>query len=181
MPTGPGPTQELKGGIRVRTQAVWMPDGRHVLFGGDDGQGKVRLYLQDLGGEPHAISPSSELDGFAVSPDGTTIAATLDRQPVLIKIGGGAPQPLPGGKYYERPVAWTLDGRSLFVSDTVLATTISRVDIASGARTPWKTLLPSDSAGVTAVGFVSIREDGRSYAYSYIRRLSQLFVISGLR
>jgi hypothetical protein len=63
----------------------------------------------------------------------------------------------------------------------VIGAIVSRVDVATGARTPWKTLLPSDSAGVTSVRFVRIRHDGRSYAYSYVRRLSQLFIISGLK
>jgi hypothetical protein len=58
---------------------------------------------------------------------------------------------------------------------------IDRVVIATGARTPWKTLVPSDGAGVTSVLAVRVLDDGRVYAYSYQRVLSQLFVMSGLR
>jgi hypothetical protein len=182
MPTGPGVTQPLKGDVRIGTDAAWFPDGRRVLYAGDDGKGKMRLYVQELSGEPRPISPSGEVDGFTLSPDGSTVAVTLDRRPLLIKISGGPAQPLPSGKYYEFPIAWSDDGRSVFMADMgVVGSRISRVDVATGTRTPWKTLLPSDSAGVTTVRFVRIRNDGRSYAYSYVRRLSQLFVISGLK
>lgn len=182
MPTGPGATQPLKGDVRIGTDAAWLPDGRHVLYAGDDGKGKMRLYVQELSGEPRPISASGEVDGFAVSPDGGTVALTLDRKPMLIKISGGGPAPFPSGKYYEFPIAWSDDGKSVFMADMgTVGAAISRVDVATGTRTPWKTLLPSDSAGVTTVRFVRIRHDGRTYAYSYVRRLSQLFVISGLK
>jgi hypothetical protein len=182
MPTGPGATQPLKGDVRIGSDAAWLPDGRHVLYAGDDGKGKMRLYLQELSGEPRPISASGEVDGFTLSPDGSTVAVTLDRHPLLIKIAGGPAQPLPSGQYYEFPIAWSDDGRSVFMADMgAVGSRISQVDVATGTRTPWKTLLPSDSAGVTTVRFVRMRHDGRSYAYSYVRRLSQLFIISGLK
>jgi hypothetical protein len=52
--------------------------------------------------------------------------------------------------------------------------------VASGARA-WKALVPSDGAGVSNVLAVRLLDDGRSYAYSYERELSQLLVVSGLR
>jgi hypothetical protein len=181
MPTGAGAPQRLKGDVRIGTDAAWLADGRHVVYAGDDNQGKMRLYLQDLSGEPRPISPSGEVDGFAVSPDGSTVALTLDRKPMLIKLSDGTPRPLPSGKYYELPIAWSSDGKSVFMADMLVGSEISRLDVATGARTPWKTLLPSDSAGVTRVTTVRMIDDGRSYAYSYVRRLSQLFVITGLK
>jgi Tol biopolymer transport system component len=181
MPTGPGATQRLKGDVRIESEAVWLADGHRVVYAGDDNQGKMRLYLQDLSGEPRPISPSGEVDGFSVSPDGSTVALTLDRKPMLLKLTDGTSQPLPSGKYYEVPIVWSSDGQSVFMADMLVGAAISRVDVPTGARTAWKTLLPSDSAGVTRVTTVRMRDDGRSYAYSYVRRLSQLFVISGLK
>jgi len=145
--------------------------------------GEIRIFSMQLEepGEPRPISPSGEVDGFAVSPDGSTVALTLDRKPMLIKLSDGTPRPLPSGKYYELPIAWSSDGKSVFMADMLVGSEISRLDVATGARTPWKTLLPSDSAGVTRVTTVRMIDGGRSYAYSYVRRLSQLFVISGLK
>ena len=40
---------------------------------------------------------------------------------------------------------------------------------------------PHDPAGVRRVNSVSIAADGRSYAYSYTRQVSDLYAVSGLR
>ena len=43
------------------------------------------------------------------------------------------------------------------------------------------TLGPNDPAGVTAVLNVRMTADGKSYAYSFDRELSDLFVVEGVR
>jgi len=58
---------------------------------------------------------------------------------------------------------------------------VFRVDIASGRRVLWKELMPSDSAGVVGLSTVVIPPDGRSYAYSYVRVLSDLYVVDGVK
>lgn len=44
-----------------------------------------------------------------------------------------------------------------------------------------RTLAPNDSAGVTAIVNVRITPDGKSYAYSFDRELSDLFLVDGVR
>lgn len=51
----------------------------------------------------------------------------------------------------------------------------------SGARTPWKMLAPSDRAGLLAVNSIHISPDGKAYAYSYTRVLSELYLVDGIR
>ena len=61
---------------------------------------------------------------------------------------------------------------------------IDRVEIPSGKRTPWKQLAPLDLAGVDTPGrggFFAVTPDGRTYAYSYERSLSTLYLVDGLR
>lgn len=58
---------------------------------------------------------------------------------------------------------------------------LSRLDVATGQRTPWRELSPPDAVGVRAVGDITGTPDGKAYAYSYYRRLSELFVVEGLR
>ena len=41
--------------------------------------------------------------------------------------------------------------------------------------------LPADAAGVTQIAFVIPTPDGRSYVYSYLRLLSYLYVVQGLK
>ena len=60
--------------------------------------------------------------------------------------------------------------------------TIFRVELESGRRTLWKTLSPADPVGVEfAGGAAVITPDGRSYCYSYLRRLGDLFILDGLK
>jgi hypothetical protein len=42
-------------------------------------------------------------------------------------------------------------------------------------------LAPSDPAGVTAVLNVRMTADGKAYAYSFDRELSDLFLVEGVR
>ena len=58
---------------------------------------------------------------------------------------------------------------------------IERLDLATGKRTPVKTLMPADRAGLIDLSFVSLSTDARSYVYSYKRVLSTLYLVDGLR
>jgi hypothetical protein len=41
--------------------------------------------------------------------------------------------------------------------------------------------VPADPAGVAPGGSVRLSADGKSYAYSFIRNLSELYLIEGLK
>ncbi len=58
---------------------------------------------------------------------------------------------------------------------------VYRVDRRTGRRELWKEIMPSDPAGVPGITSLSITPDGRSYAYSYLQRLSELHVVEGLK
>jgi hypothetical protein len=180
IPTGPGTPQRLKGDLAVRT-GRFLLDAKGIVFIGTGTDSKQYLYVQPLNGEPREISPGGEVSGLALSPDGATVATATGRQASLVKLAGGAPQPLAWARHGEIPIAWSSDGTALFMASRDPAKGIDRVVIATGARTPWKTLVPSDGAGVTNVLAVCLLDEGRVYAYSYERVLSQLLVVSGLR
>ena len=61
------------------------------------------------------------------------------------------------------------DGYLYVARRTRLAAELSRIDLRTGARTPWRTLRPADPAGLIAIGSIAIAADGQSYAYSYRR------------
>ncbi len=46
---------------------------------------------------------------------------------------------------------------------------------------PWKVLRPADSTGVLAIIAAVSTTDGRSYAYSFDRWLSDLYMVDGLK
>ena len=58
---------------------------------------------------------------------------------------------------------------------------IFRLDIATGKRDLWKELTPPDSAGISNVAPPAIAADGKTYAYSYNRILSDLFLAEGVK
>jgi hypothetical protein len=41
--------------------------------------------------------------------------------------------------------------------------------------------MPSDAAGVSAISPPLVTPDGQSYAYNFIRTLSDLYLVEGLR
>jgi hypothetical protein len=55
------------------------------------------------------------------------------------------------------------------------------VELATGRREPWKEIAPADLAGVQGIPTVRFSADGKSYAYSTLRVLSDLYVVDGLK
>jgi hypothetical protein len=59
---------------------------------------------------------------------------------------------------------------------------VFRVEITTGHRTIWKTLMPWDPVGVQGIRNNTVITPGaRSYCYSHLRRLGDLFVVDGLQ
>ena len=46
---------------------------------------------------------------------------------------------------------------------------------------PWKELVPTDPAGVVEIMGVVATPDLRSFAYTYVRLLTELYVVDGLQ
>jgi len=55
--------------------------------------------------------------------------------------------------------------------------------MATGRREPWLDASPPDPAGVSRLDSsgAALTPDGRYYAYAYLRTLSDLFLVEGLR
>jgi hypothetical protein len=185
LPTGPGSPITLKGKFEEYWgSAEWLSDARRIVFSAMEAGHDPRLYVQDISGEPRPISPEGLITGSALSPDGTRIAALFKRKLVILPVDGGAPQPIAGAEPGEAPIAWGGDGTSLFVgalNPVNMGMNVTRLEIATGKRVPWRTLLPFDRAGITSVNNVHLSPDGRAYAYSYNRRLSELYIVTGLK
>jgi hypothetical protein len=118
-----------------------------------------------------------------VSPDGRSLVAVLRSGKTLLHpIDGGEPRPLPGIEPGERPIGWSTDGRSLhLVRFRGLVVQFHRLDLVTGRRELLHELVPPDPAGVAPLGLASVSADGKSYAYSFIRNLSELYLIEGLK
>ena len=95
---------------------------------------------------------------------------------------GGEPRPISGIAEGEVPIQWTADGRSLYVRRwDEMPARVFRLDLETGRRELWKQIMPADHTGVVQIRGILPTPDGRAYAYSYLRVLSELYVVEGLK
>jgi serine/threonine protein kinase len=186
LPTGAGQPERMKGTfIRYWNSAKFLPGGRRVMFEAMEPQHDPRVYVQDLSGDPRVISPEGLLSNAILSTDGTRVAVVVNGKGYLLSTTGGSPQPLSSIGAGDYPLTWTTDDKSLLVStgdeSGEIAAHVSRVDLATGARTPWRTLFPTDAAGIVAIPRISVTPDLRAYAYCYTRVVSELYLVSGVK
>jgi eukaryotic-like serine/threonine-protein kinase len=189
LPTGVGETRTLeKSGMQQASTMGWMPDAKAIYFAGDDGHG-WRMYLQDAArGAPRAVTPLISLkrnhfETHVVSPDGKLMfARDIDGKAQLYSIDGGEPRGIPGWAPEDLWINWSIDGRSAYIyDDDKTSAQVFLLDLGTGKRELVATLAPSDSAGVTAIVNVRMTADGKAYAYSFSRELSDLFLVGGVR
>jgi dipeptidyl aminopeptidase/acylaminoacyl peptidase len=185
LPTSVGEPRVLSKEGLSPTDADWLPDGKRILFSATEPDRGMRLYIRDLvGGKPRPLTP----EGYfayrgTISPDSKAVVVRgPDRRIYLYPIEGGEPTALPGLSVEDVPLRFAADGRTLFLQRRgELPSGIYRYDPASGRRDLWKQLMPSDAAGLSAINRVVITPDGRAYAYSYLRTLSFLQLVEGMK
>jgi hypothetical protein len=133
-------------------------------------------------GEPRAVGPEGVVAAIA-SPDGRSLVViTRSGKAVLQPIEGGESRPIPGIEPREWPIGWSTDGRSLYLARIHgLAGQVHRLDLLTGRRELLHELVPPDLAGFAPLPYLAVSADGKSYAYSFIRNLSELFLIEGLK
>jgi hypothetical protein len=85
-------------------------------------------------------------------------------------------------RHREVPIAWTADGRSLFVYRLgQVPANVYKVELATGRKQPWKQLVPPDVSGVTDVSAIFITPDGNNYVYEYGRTRSDLYLVNDVK
>lgn len=120
---------------------------------------------------------------MVLSPNGEFVANFgPDRKLYLFPVPGGEPKLIPGGLPGEAPTGWSADSRSLYVMERgQVPANVFRVDLVTGQRSLWKSLEPADAAGIDTIGRVLLSADSKSYVYSYVRTLSDLYLVKGLK
>jgi hypothetical protein len=182
LPTGVGEATSLpRGQIDRYLNARWLPSGTGVVFVGSEAGHPWRTYVQDIkGGLPRPVTPE-EVVGTFVSWDGRLLAAVSKAQELYVyPMGGGNPRLIAQLAPEELVLQWASDGRSLYVGGRGTSMTVSRIELDTGHRTPWRTFSVPDPAGATFYNAV-LTPDGRSYAYTYCCLLDDLYLVSGLR
>lgn len=182
-PTGAGePKAFSKEGISV-FGASFLPDGKQILFTGSEPGRGPRLYLRDFaGGKPRALTPEGYNGLGILSPDGKwAVVRGPDRKRYLYPLSGGEPTLVPGLDLEDGVDQRSADGRFLYVHRSGESPMkVYRLEIATGRKELWRTLMPADAAGVSSFG-AGPTPDGSAYVYSYIRTLSDLYLVDGVK
>lgn len=184
MPTGPGSAITLPPGPLVaRGEANFLPNGRQIVFGGREKDRGGRIYVQDIdGGSIRAISPENVGTQGLATPDSRYVVGRTTEHMFKFAVDGSTPIPLTYLDPDDQPLQWSPDGTLLFVRRTgAWPAAVDRVNTATGDRGPWKTIQPADLAGIDGVFRILITPDGKSYCHDYVRVLSELSIVEGLK
>ncbi|MGB9282583.1 MAG: protein kinase [Candidatus Sulfotelmatobacter sp.] len=184
LPTGVGEAKPLTHDSINHLLGRWLPDGKHLVFSGNETGHGFRLYVESLDeGKPRPISPEGVNPAVVISPKGDYAASVgPDHKIYLYPIAGGEPVPVPGTEPDEAPTGWSADGRSIYVFRFgEIPAKLFEVELSTGKRKLWKELVPADAAGIDTIRGITITPDARAYIYGYIRTLSDLYLVEGLK
>jgi dipeptidyl aminopeptidase/acylaminoacyl peptidase len=185
-PTGPGQEQVLpRQGIEQYLWATWFPDGRRILFVGEEPGLKPRCYIQSIdGGDPVPVTPEGVVETYnlRVSADGKSLLVQDKSGRLSVySIETGAARVIPGIETGDAVAGWSLDGQSLYVYRLKsLPFQIFRINLLTGKKDHWKEIAPSDATGVVS-SRILFTPDGKGYVYDVVHYTSSLYLSRGLR
>ncbi len=186
LPTGAGQPQRKSipdFTLSSGTASRWFNDGKRVLISGSKSQKPSRLWIHEI--ETNQIHPVTQ-EGVAavgiISPNQEFIlSAHQDWGFALYPVRGGEPEKVQGLEPGDALIRWTLNDAEVFVGrGRQIPAQIYSVNIQTGKRTLWKEILPLDPTGIAGQINMVITPDGQTYAYTYRRVLSDLYLASGL-
>jgi len=185
LPTGAGESRALGAGLARQSWAGWFPDSRRIVFTAAAPGQTLSAFVQDLDGGPaRPIAANVSLTPCLVTPDGRRVLARTAGATgrwALYPVDGGPPVPVPLATY-DRPLTFTPDGEKALVMRPwrKAPLVVDRVDLGSGAREAVMEISAPDPAGVGHTMPPVVTPDGRYYAYSVHRVLSDLYLVHGL-
>jgi eukaryotic-like serine/threonine-protein kinase len=183
VPVGPGESKTLQDKDLEYIRAAWFPDGKRLLVAARTPGHGPRMYVRDLtGGPARPFTPEGVAAG-RVSPDGRLVAAAdmKTEKWALYPVEGGEPRPLPDIREGESVYGFDENGENLYLVSGGLTYHVERLKLATGKRSPFRDVTPADPTGVARISAFQLTPDGKSYCYSFMRALSRLYVIEGLR
>ena len=196
IPTGPGAPRRIPlpdfAGSDLRPDV--LPDGRSVIlwgrrrgapfaFWGLDVETGTLKQLSPSGTSPYAYQ-------LLLSPDGRSFAyvdASRPSREGTITIGAARIDgseardvaTLPAG---EAVSGWGADSASILVwNRNDVPAPVDRVEFATGRRTRVLTVSPPDPVGVQGIQILLATPDASAYAYNVTRKLSELYLVEGLK
>jgi eukaryotic-like serine/threonine-protein kinase len=187
LPTGPGNQKTLDRGSIEHYQfagAKWFPDSKQIAFVGYEANHGPRCYLQNIdGGKPRTFTPDGA-EFCTVSPNGDVLVFN-DKSHAFLYHSPVNDHSTPDKEFKfeeaDTPIAWTPDGKFLYLVQNQKTPTIARFELATAHRQLWKQLPLLPSGAAIKREHVVITPDGASVAYTYTSHSSDLYLVAGLR
>jgi hypothetical protein len=167
------------------TKYAWVKlaaDGREIVFQGESATLSRGVYRKSLpDGAPVLITTAVALDDAILDHAGQTIAG-LDEsgQLAIVDVRSGRTRriPLP---YSVHPVAFIDHNRIAISRRDENAIRIEVLDLKTGKLSSYDYILVSEPTGLAGILPLYLSRDLRTYVYSRLQNLSDLFVVSGWR
>ncbi len=184
VPVGAGESRTIRDKDIQYVRTVWFPGGKKLLLAGQSAGRPARMWIRDIqDGPPTPVTPEGVASG-KLSPDGKLVAAANMKTAewaLYPADGGGDPRPISGTRPGEEVMGFDDKGQGLNVYAGDLKIRVERLDLATGHRTLVREVTPSDPTGVARISTLQMTPDGRAYCYSFMRSLSRLYMVEGLR
>jgi hypothetical protein len=182
MPTRAGEAKPISAGaLEDYVVTGWFPDSRRLLVYAHEKGKTARGWAQPIDDMSlHPITPEGVWP-IAVTPDGKWIVGYSAGETQLYPAAGGAPRKVSGLMQNELAIR-VVDERTVYtlLHDAGTAK-LFKVDLGRGKRELVRTLAPSDAAGVMGVSDLEVSADGKTIVYGFMRFLSDLYVVEGLK
>ena len=184
LPTGAGESRIIRAsGISAFGPGTpkWFSDNKRILLQALQEGKRPRWWIYDLRNDSIIpVTPENASVGNAlINPDESSILIlSPEGDLILYSLKGEIIRKTTRLQPNEAPIRWTTNNKEVYVAETIkIPVMIYRVNIDTGQRSLWKEITPSDSSGIAGQINVVISIDGKSYAYTYRRVLSDLYLV----
>jgi serine/threonine protein kinase len=189
FPTGAGEEVTVNvPGVKPAAVFGWLSGEQRYLVAGRLPDKQYQCFAWDARSktaQPVCPEGTPQRLEISASPDGAKVLnAGINGGWFVYSVDGSPAQEVKGIGQDEVPVGWRADSRSLYVrphraGDT--STPVWILDIATGRRTLWKEIRPSQPIDFRNDLHLHVTPDGRAYAYNFSLQLSDLYLAQGLR
>jgi Tol biopolymer transport system component len=187
-PTGFGEASSLRWPEIVRyLWAGWHPDGEQIFVLASD-ESSTGCLFRGRRSEPSRSKIWDEeaildwTDGPPIAPDGNRLALRRsDHSVVILDLTTGGVTPLSGLAREDEPIRFDPTGRTLFLANMAgVNPRVDRLDLETGERHHLREIRPVNPTGVVGTTAPVVTPDGKRYAFTLMRQLTDLFLVEGL-
>ncbi|HEU5403485.1 MAG TPA: protein kinase [Terriglobales bacterium] len=184
LPTGMGEPKTIStAGFHYYRDAAWTSDGHSLVVEASELGRAPRFWVQDItGGPPRALTPEG-VDGLFVTVAHTDYVSTQEGADVvrLYPVDGRGPKVIRGVS--DLVIGGAQESNYLYVTPdpSAIPLQVFKVNVSTGQRVPFVSILPGDSAGVVNLDRPLFTPDEKRFVVTQERLFSTLYLASGVK